>query len=262
MLNRYASLRQGLVGCWVPSLGASGYRLIDRSGYGNHGTLTNMDPGTDWVPSGGKLALDFDGVNDRVSANASSGVQNPSNGLFSAWIRPTSIGSQQNIVSTWRYNVQSGWQFVIAPSGVIGVLFVNASASDYYGAVSTATVAANKWSHVAAMATDGTASGVRIFINGVESSKTTETSGSANPGSLNSKDMWIGFRQDGLTGTPFLGMIDDVRVYNRALTSSEIQLLYTGGRGVGLMPERIKHRRKTSAAATNRRRRILIGASS
>ena len=41
--------------------------MIDRSGYGNHGTLTNMDPGTDWVPSGGKLALDFDVSNDYVS---------------------------------------------------------------------------------------------------------------------------------------------------------------------------------------------------
>jgi hypothetical protein len=60
----------------------------------------------------------------------------------------------------------------------------------------------------------------------------------------------------------FLGQIDDIRIYNRALTPSEIRLLYTGGRGVGLMPERIKHRRKTTAAATNRRRRILIGASS
>jgi hypothetical protein len=58
------------------------------------------------------------------------------------------------------------------------------------------------------------------------------------------------------------GQIDDIRIYNRALTPSEIQLLYTGGRGVGLMPERIKHRRKTTAAAFNRRRRILIGASS
>jgi hypothetical protein len=56
------------------------------------------------------------------------------------------------------------------------------------------------------------------------------------------------------------GQIDDVRIYSRALTPSEIQLLYTGGRGVGLAPERIKHRRKTTAAATNRRRRIICGA--
>jgi hypothetical protein len=261
MINRYASLRQGLVGAWCPSLGASGFRLIDRSGYNNHGVLTNMDPGTDWVASGGKGALDFDGVNDRVSANASSGVQDPSKGLFSAWIRPTSIGSQRNIVSTWRFNVQSGWQFIIASSGGIGVTFLDASSNNRYGAVSTATVAANTWAHVAGMATDGTASGLRIFINGVESSKTTDNGGSANPGSLDSTDMWIGVRQNGSGDTPFLGLLDDIRIYNRALTPSEIQQLYTGGRGVGLMPERIKHRRKTTAAAFNRRRRILIGAS-
>jgi hypothetical protein len=41
--------------------------LLDRSGYGNHGTLTNMDAGTDWVGSQYGWALDFDGVDDYVS---------------------------------------------------------------------------------------------------------------------------------------------------------------------------------------------------
>jgi len=62
----YPSLRQGLVGAWCPSLGATGYTLHDQSGYNNHGTLTNMDAGTDWVASGDGLALDFDGANDYI----------------------------------------------------------------------------------------------------------------------------------------------------------------------------------------------------
>ena len=39
----------GLPGLWMPSLGVTGDTLRDISGYGNHGTLTNMDPATDWV---------------------------------------------------------------------------------------------------------------------------------------------------------------------------------------------------------------------
>ena len=57
----------GLVGAWCPSLGPSGYTLLDRSGRGNHGTLTNMDAGSDWLGMPGGWALDFDGTNDSVA---------------------------------------------------------------------------------------------------------------------------------------------------------------------------------------------------
>ena len=56
----YPELWRGCVGAWCPSLGPTGLTLRDWSGFGNHGTLTNMDPGTDWVLSGGRYALDFD----------------------------------------------------------------------------------------------------------------------------------------------------------------------------------------------------------
>ncbi len=58
---------KGLVGAWVPMLGSTGLRLRDVSGYGNHGTLTAMDPVNDWIIHGGNgriikptPALDFD----------------------------------------------------------------------------------------------------------------------------------------------------------------------------------------------------------
>jgi len=63
---RYPGLWRGCVGAWNPGLGPSGLTLRDWSGRGNHGTLTNMDAGTDWVSSQGRYALDFDGSNDCV----------------------------------------------------------------------------------------------------------------------------------------------------------------------------------------------------
>ena len=104
MINRYASLRQGLVGCWVPSLGASGYRLIDRSGNNNHGVLTGMDPGTDWVPSGGKLALDFDGSNDYVTATSPQIGQLTKNISVSIW---QNLGATGRIASLFGLNTVS-----------------------------------------------------------------------------------------------------------------------------------------------------------
>tara|TARA_R110000868_G_scaffold400597_1_gene675213 strand:+ start:1007 stop:1765 length:759 start_codon:yes stop_codon:yes gene_type:complete len=252
MINRYASLRQGLVGCWVPSLGASGFRLIDLSGYGNHGVLTNMDPGTDWVPSGGKLSLDFDGTDDYVDCGA---FQSPFVSAFSisAWLSSRTLPSNNNqqIVFGWGSNniANAGIFLKVANNSNVLQYFVQKNQNGILTATTTPVV--DKWIHFVV-----TIAGSRnnLYINSAnESSGTAGT----NPGT--GSNFFIGSRAGSL---PTNGQIDDVRFYSRVLTPSEISLLYTGGSGVGLIPERIKHRRKTSAAATNRRRRILIGASS
>lgn len=67
VLNRASPLYPGLVFAGLgASAGTNFYR--DSSDYGNHGTLTNMDPATDWVWDGtlGRWCLDFDGSNDYV----------------------------------------------------------------------------------------------------------------------------------------------------------------------------------------------------
>jgi hypothetical protein len=269
MINRYASLRQGLVGAWCPSLGASGFRLIDRSGYGNHGTLTNMDPGTDWVPSGGKLALDFDGSNDGVRVE--SDRYSYSSGAISFWVA-TTTDSVRSAIAFQETTTFNNLFIVYLGDGATGVLSNELitigsikSAVSNIGAYTTTTRSElfdGKMHHVVAMSNGTT---WILYLDGVQ--KTVNlgqgTNGSwmdvSNPSALS-----IGCRLAN-SNSPNLvlnGQLDDIRIYNRALTPSEISLLYTGGRGVGLMPERIKHRRKTSAAATNRRRRIIIGASS
>lgn len=66
----HPSLHRGLVASYAPLLGPHGNKLFDWSGYGRHGTLTNMDAGTDWVPASVRgvsgYALDFDGTDDYV----------------------------------------------------------------------------------------------------------------------------------------------------------------------------------------------------
>jgi hypothetical protein len=69
-------LWQGLVADWNFTQGG-GSTLYDIAG-GNHGTLTNMDPSTDWVMTEKGYALDFDGSNDEIRI---ASPLNPS-GLF------------------------------------------------------------------------------------------------------------------------------------------------------------------------------------
>src|SRR5690606_30479453 len=68
----------------------------------NHGTLTNMDPPTDWVGPrgrpGGWGALDFDGSNDHVLV-AHSNSFNVSSLSVAAWVRASVGGSTRLIVN-------------------------------------------------------------------------------------------------------------------------------------------------------------------
>ncbi len=250
MINRYASLRQGLVGAWCPSLGASGFRLIDRSGYGNHGTLTNMDPGTDWVPSGGKLALDFDGVDDYVLIPNAASLQITGPITISFWANITNNSGISTLIS--RSTGTDGEYEVFADfrSGATTLAWRP-------GTVTNLTTFFNGftgvWTHYC-FTCDGAASSstVTCYRNGVSAGTITTNVLRAT----STYALTIGQRPT--TVNPANARFDDVRIYNRALTTSEIRLLYTGGRGVGLIPERIKHRRKTSG--TNRRRRLICGA--
>lgn len=234
--------KRGLVGAWCPSLGATGFRLQDRSGRNNHGTLTNM-ASTAWVTSGGKGALSFDGVDDEIQI-----PHNPSLSFTS---------SQFITMTTWvRLTTSAGYRTVftkrIGASANYELSFNNTT--NQFGffngtgfTVSTLAVTQGEWSHIACTAGP---SGGAYFLNGVAAGTFSYAIGTPNSeplryGSANN--------QQRLTG-----QLDDGRIYNRALTAPEIRQLYVGGRGFGLIPERPR-RRGTSAAAFNRRRRILCG---
>src|SRR3989338_11081194 len=65
----------GLIGYWRFDDGSGSTVARDSSRYGNHGTLTTMDPSSDWVANANTgttffnpYALDFDGTDDYVGA--------------------------------------------------------------------------------------------------------------------------------------------------------------------------------------------------
>ena len=81
-IDESASINRDLRSWWLFNEGA-GQTVRDIVG-GNDGTLTNMDPASDWV--GG--ALDFDGSND-IIVPSSNFVDVPGNNFsFSVWINP------------------------------------------------------------------------------------------------------------------------------------------------------------------------------
>ena len=73
----FPGLWRGKVAHYAMVLGPTGGRLVDVSGYNNHGTLNNFEIGADWkVALGAGWCLDFDGVDEDVTLTAASQINN------------------------------------------------------------------------------------------------------------------------------------------------------------------------------------------
>ena len=229
MPDRYASLKQGLVGAWIPSISGSGLLLPDLSGRGNNGQLTNMDA-SDWVSSQYGRALDFDGVDDRIAVGTSSDFATNSQ-TISAWINPGSVSNPDkaivaqidaagNIGRAFRqYNQQLQWTI--------------ASASQSFRVWRTGNAVTTGWQHVALSYTG--VSDPTIWRNASPQTVTLSLS-SGSPSLPVAQVMSLGY-DGGFINTlyNFLGIIDDVRIYNRALSEPEIRLL-SSEPGIGFKP--------------------------
>lgn len=213
--HEYPSLRQGLVGCWVPSLGASGLTLIDRSGRNRNGTLTNMGGQDNWQARGSGVALNLDGSNDSVAMGFIPTITGRVS--YSIWVYPRVVNSFQGVLSTYTSNASSLELFVDSGSSqFVAVNFANTIRVP-------ATV--NSWQHIA-VAINGTE--VSAYRNGVLAS-----SSSINAVVQSLQSLVIGSRSNGTFF--FNGFVDDFRLYNRTITAPEASLL-ASRRGIGFSP--------------------------
>src|SRR3990167_187861 len=166
-------------------------------------------------------ALNFDGVDDYVDVTDAPSLQ-LSNFTVSAWINPSNRTTWNMIVTKTTLNgaVKNNYELRLEPTS--GVFALVDDGGDQINSTTAPTL--NAWTHVVG-SFDGTTS--RVYVNGV-----LENSGTGRTYTSDTTALKIGMRDD--LGFPFPGLIDEVRVYNRALSASEIKALryrgtsYTG----------------------------------
>ena len=219
-------LWKGLVGAWMPSLGVTGDTLRDVSGNRNHGTLTGMDPATDWVTSEKGLALDFDGSDDLVNVGDNSDLQITANITLSAWIKAS---TQNNMGIAGKYASSSGKRgYLIATNQSDSnqkITWYYQRAAGSYNAgdalTSSSDVLDNNWHFVLCTFTPSVSA--KIYIDGELDA--TDTASIQSAIANNSARFEIATHNEG-TAFCFNGNISNVSIYNRALRPDEIQTLY------------------------------------
>ena len=216
-----AQLENGLIGYWSFDEG-SGITANDSSGNGNNGTLVN---GPIWTPGEIAGALSFDGVDDYVSfaSQAQSTIS------ISAWVyaQATPGNVFPRIIDMPGYVL-----FLAEPSNPksnpasLGFLSRRSDGDGEWDTPAN-SMAYNSWNHVAVVYdSSSTSNNADLYINGVK-----QTISKINPprGTQTSNE------GEGIIGNHIPlnrgwdGLIDELRIYNRALSAAEIVSLYDQG---------------------------------
>ncbi len=217
----------GLIGYWSFDEG-DGSIAHDSSGNANHGTLMNAG----WAPGRAGQALSLSGTNDsHVSIPASESLNNVGDALtVTAWAFPTAPIPDLHIVIAQRAvdGLNHPDQFYLGFGDQAGILAYKWHAStivdmiERRSSIYTGQPTSGRWIHLA-----GTYDGefIRLYLDGEQIGPSRPLIGNIP---INNRNLIIGAEDQAATQTitgEFTGLIDEVRIYNRALSGAEIQEL-------------------------------------
>ena len=206
---------QGLVSHWKFDEG-TGATAYDSAGI-NHATI-HGDPS--WgTPKVGSYALDFDGVGDYVDCGGNPDLMLRNNLSMEFWFKSDTSGGNRGVVGTWKSSTpaDSGYMVIQTNSGYLQA--ARPVGTNWNLMNSTFSVTDGNWYHVAVVYNG---SGTYLYIDGSLDNSNGIGSNMNPPSKLTIAST--------ITGSVCLdGTIDDVRIYDRALSGTEILQLYQAG---------------------------------
>jgi hypothetical protein len=201
----------GLVGYWNLDQG-SGTVAYDSSGYNNNGTIY----GASWTNGKVGLALLFDGIDDYVDCGNNETLDPTQGATIEAWVSfsqlPSAAGHYMTIAGRsgmatdldLQAELDNRFKFYIGPGYVV---------------VSSTVAEANEWYHV--VGTYEANNNMKIYVNGMlEQTTLIGISRNTNPNnfSIGQSLVW--------PGRFFNGTIDEVKIYDRALSANDVKAEY------------------------------------
>jgi len=187
--------------------------VADASGRGLTGTIS----GATWSTQGRfGNALSFDGVNDWVTVPSNAALNLTTRMTLEAWVFPTAQGTLwRNVIIKERPGGEVYNLYANTDTGVPAVFAVRSAAPTApVGTTGTAPVPVGAWTHLA-VTYDG--SMLRLYVNGVQAGSKAMT------GSMVTSTGALRIGGNSIWGEYFQGQIDEIRIYNRALSGTEIQ---------------------------------------
>jgi hypothetical protein len=214
------------IGCLPPPLGLIGWWPLDET---TGSTATDIVGGNDGAHVGGPTpvtgyvagALSFDGIDDEVQVNSTFPFHQPGNATLEFWLNTPATGHQSvfwtraDDADLNRFNIfvngDSTFGFDYrSPSGALHILV---------GACCTGvSIPRNSWTHLGITRTGNV---YKLYVNGSLAASATDA--------LPDLPTATGWQMSGRGGLQYQGSLDEVEVYDRALSDSEILAIYNAG---------------------------------
>ena len=200
------AVEEGLVGYW-PFDEGSGKVAKDASGTGNDGKFVGSPK---WVTGKFGTAIEFDGTSSYVAVTDNATLDITSDLTIMAWFNPSDVLTSRRMMS------KNNSIFVIFDFGDPNTLELLVKPNNDFVESQTKDWKIGEWYHFA-----GTFDGktLRIYING-------QLEGEQDIGqqiATSDLELWIGADDLGDPNAYFPGIIDEVRIYNKTLTETQIK---------------------------------------
>ncbi|MCK9445878.1 prepilin-type N-terminal cleavage/methylation domain-containing protein [bacterium] len=193
---------------------------------GNNGTLDinlvvadtadKLKSGSDCVS--GKC-LYFDGVDDFVSIGTNNNLRFTTAMTIESWIKTSSIASIQDIISK-----QGSYDFEIQTDGKL-VAALTTNETWHFTQPSNSVLSINTWYHVVGTY-DSSVNKFKFYINGIMDKE--DSTNSTGPIVANGSSVQLGYYNSSFPDR-FIGIMDQIRVYNKAIPISQIKEQYYAG---------------------------------
>jgi hypothetical protein len=220
-VNTSSTLASGLISYWT--LDEKSGNAIDIGGGGNNGTPTSV---TQNVTGKINTAYAFNGTSSYIDMGNKTNLSLTTSGSISAWIYPTDVTHMGLIVSKGNPGSDlNGFNLGFLYNTLYWELD-NSTARIQGSCPIAGNIVNNTW-YLVTLTWNG--SNVNLYLNGLAVS--APVAQTVTPVS-NVYPFRIGARGDNLGSNLFQGTIDEVGVWNRALTSAEVIALYSSGTGI------------------------------
>lgn len=218
-------LSDGLVGYWKMDESAANTcsglvnDSCDSSGNGLDGSWT----GNSTYTVDGKYGYGtiHDGSGDYININDSPLISFTGPFTVAAWVKRSSTNTADGIFGKYDSSL-SQRSYMLGMNTSFAQFTVSSNGVTTTQTTGTTAISSGQWYHIAGVY-DG--SNIRVFVNGVQESMSSHSSGVVDNGSA----LHIGDGDN--TFWPFHGVIDEARIYNRALSEGEIRSLYNYAAG-------------------------------
>ena len=167
-------------------------------------------------------AYDFDGTNDCINMGD---VLDPGTGAWSCsmWFKTSSTGAFKQLIGKTEADGNSEWEIRIKSDNKLNGSFFEGASSD--STTGTSTVTDGAWHHVV-LTRPAAGGNVTLYVDG----SSEDSVGNSSYNSTNALDLVVGETSNALFD--FTGIIDEIGIWDKELSSSEVTALYNSGNGL------------------------------